>query len=452
MSERSLGVRARTTLVATGVVAAALIVALVTIGLVTRARLTASAEDTAVSRSEAVAALVEGGSVVDPLPGRNPDLLAQVIGADGSVIAADRAAAGLAPFSADRPAPGETMVLHVPAPAGIIDDDGVAERGPWLLVLQGVATGETVIAGTPLDEAAEVFGAAALVVGLGALAVIAVVAAATWLLTGQALRPVEQMRAEADQISEGALDRRLALPATGDEIARLASTLNDMLQRLDEAATARRGFVADASHELRSPVAAMRAMLDVTGGGLPEPGLLDAIDSEVRRLEILVADLLVLARSDRTPRPTFTEVDVDQVVRDEAAAMRLRSPLRVDTSGVDAARIVADPDAAARMIRNLGDNALRHARTAVWLTCAGGDGTVIIGVHDDGPGVPKQDWERVFERFVRLEAARDRASGGSGLGLSVVRAIAREAGGEVRFVEPRHGGASVEVRLPAAAE
>jgi signal transduction histidine kinase len=439
-------------MIATGVVAATLVIALLAIGLVIRSRFTAAAEERAVSRAETVAALVEAGAAADPLPGRNPDLLAQVVAADGTVLAADRAAAGLAPFNSARPGPGETVVVHVTAPPGIIDDDGLAERGPWLLVIRGTSTGETIIAGTPLDDAAEVFGVAAVGVGLGVLAVIAVVAAVTWLLTGRALGPVDRMRLEAEQISEGALDRRLAVPATGDEIARLAATLNDMLQRLDEAATARRDFVADASHELRSPVAAIRAMLDVTGADLPDPELLGALAAEVDRLDRLVADLLVLARSDGTPRPRVAEVDLDQALRDEAAAMRRRSAVRIETSGVAAARTLADPDAVARMIRNLGDNALRHARGGVWLTSRTEAGAVILGVDDDGAGIPPEDRERVFERFVRLDSARDRGSGGSGLGLSVVRALAREAGGEVRFVEPRRGGASVEVRLPAAPE
>jgi signal transduction histidine kinase len=143
-------------------------------------------------------------------------------------------------------------------------------------------------------------------------------------------------------------------------------------------------------------------------------------------------------------------VDVDQVLRDEAGAMRLRSSLLIDTSGVAAARILGDPDAVARMIRNLGDNALRHGGSGVWLTSRTDDGTVIVGVDDDGTGIAPEDRERVFERFVRLDAARDRASGGSGLGLSVVRAIARAAGGDAHIVEPRHGGASIEIRLPAA--
>ena len=132
--------------------------------------------------------------------------------------------------------------------------------------------------------------------------------------------------------------------------------------------------------------------------------------------------------------------------------MRRRSPIRVDTSGVGAARILADPDAIGRMIRNLGDNALRHGRNGVWLTSRTEGGEVIIGVDDNGPGIPPEDRERVFERFVRFDAARDRASGGSGLGLTLVRTIARDVGGDAVFVEPRRGGASVEVRFPAAPE
>jgi signal transduction histidine kinase len=143
------------------------------------------------------------------------------------------------------------------------------------------------------------------------------------------------------------------------------------------------------------------------------------------------------------------EVDIDQVLRDEAAAMRLRSSLAVDTAGVGVARALADPDAVIRIVRNLADNALAHARTRVWLTSHEDSGEVTVGIDDDGPGVAAEDRERVFERLVRLDGSRARNTGGSGLGLSVVRALARAAGGDARFVEPRHGGASAEVTLPA---
>jgi signal transduction histidine kinase len=437
-------------MIATGVVAAALIAALVTIGLVTRARLIAAVEDKAGSRAEAVAGLVEAGAAHDPLPGRNPELLAQVVSPSGEVIAADHGAAGLPPFAAATPPAGETALLRVPAPEGIRDDEGLPEDGTWLVAARGTDGGEVVLVAAPLDDAGEVFGAAVGVVATAVGAVLLVAAGATWLLTGLALRPVERMRAEAAQISEGALDRRIDVPGTGDELARLAATLNEMLQRLEEASVTRRRFVADASHELRSPVAAMRAMIDVTNGTAPDDGLLRALDDEVERLERVVADLLALARSDRAPASRLSEIDLDQVLRAEAAAMRRRSPLRIDTSEVQAARVIADPEAMARLSRNLCDNALRHATTGVWLTSIVRDGLAVIGVDDDGPGVELEDRELAFERFVRLDAARDRASGGTGLGLSLVRALARGAGGEARFVASRRGGASVEVTLPAA--
>ncbi len=449
MSRRSPGVRARTTIVATGVVAAALAVALVAIGLVTRSRLITAITDAAVSRAEALTELVEAGTGLETLPGRNPELVAQVISTEGMVLAADPAAAGLAPFTTTYPGPGESVVFRTAAPPGLIDDEGAPETGPWVAVVRGASGGETVVVAAPLDDATEVFGAALGVVALGMAGTIAAVAAATWLLTGRALRPVDRMRSEAAQISAGDLPRRLEVPGTGDEVARLATTLNEMLSRLDEAATSRRRFVADASHELRSPVSAMRAMLDVTGPEPPDPELRAALEAEVSRMERLVADLLALARSDAAPSPRAVEVDIDQMLREEAAAMRHRSPLPVETAEVHAARALADPDAVTRIVRNLADNALAHARTRVWLTSRVEPGTVIFGVDDDGPGIPLPDRERVFERLVRLDGARDRATGGSGLGLSVVRELARAAGGDARFVEPRHGGASAEVTLPA---
>jgi signal transduction histidine kinase len=279
------------------------------------------------------------------------------------------------------------------------------------------------------------------------------VAILTWLLAGFALRPVERLRVQASAVS--GTDRRLTVPLTGDEVQRLAVTLNEMLTRLDEASRTRRRFVADASHELRSPVASLRSIVDVTraAGADLRPDVLEDLSTEIGRLEALIDDLLWLARSDEgdAPEPVREEVDLDQLVRQEAAAVRRRRPIGVDTTATRPARILGDPNALARLVRNLIDNAAHHAQR-IWLRSEAADGWATVGVDDDGPGIPAQEREQVFERFVRLDPARAGGSGGYGLGLAVAREIARAHGGDVTVVESRRGGASLEVRLPALAE
>jgi signal transduction histidine kinase len=292
-----------------------------------------------------------------------------------------------------------------------------------------------------------------LAVGLPLL--LAVVAVTTWIVVGRALAPVEAIRTEVDAISAAALHRRVPDPPADDEIGRLARTMNHMLARLEQAQARQRRLVSDASHELRSPVAAIRQHAEVA---LAHPDrttvgeLAGTVLAEDLRLQRLAEDLLLLTRADEhTLALRRRPVDLDDLVLAEARRLRGANGLRVDTSAVSAGRVEGDAAALRRMVRNLADNAARHADGRLALSVAERDGVVRLEVEDDGPGIPMADRERVFERFVRLDDARARDDGGSGLGLAIVAELVAAHGGTVAIGSSSLGGARVEVTLPRPA-
>lgn len=274
---------------------------------------------------------------------------------------------------------------------------------------------------------------------------------AVWILVGRTLRPVEQIRTTVEEIGATDLATRVPVPPADDEIGRLAATMNAMLDRIEQAQRSQQRFVADASHELRSPVAAIGAGLEIVSARPEEaPQVLPLLETETRRLGQLTDGLLLLARADAgTLRHRRVDVDVDDLVDAEAIRLRSSQDLRVETH-LEAGRVLGDPDELHRALRNLVDNAVRHARSRIGLTVSRIDGEVVLHVDDDGPGIPEADRERVFERFTRLDAARGRSYGGAGLGLAIVDGIVTAHGGEVTAGESPWAGARFTVRLPAA--
>ncbi|MBC9723835.1 HAMP domain-containing histidine kinase [Streptomyces sp. TRM68367] len=269
-------------------------------------------------------------------------------------------------------------------------------------------------------------------------------------LTGRALAPVERIREQVAAIGEADLARRVPEPGGEDEIARLAATMNEMLARLESAQQAQRRFVADAGHELRSPLTTITSVLELAerNGGLTDPDSLRTAQDETRRLGALVGDLLLLARSDEGGLALRRdEVDLDDVVDAERVRLRSTTDLAVEAS-LTPVKVRGDRDALARLVRNLADNAARHGRTQIRLVTAEDAGDAVLEVSDDGPGVPAGERDRVFDRFVRLDDARGRSTGGTGLGLAIVREIAREHGGTAEVVEAPGGGALFRVRIP----
>jgi len=316
--------------------------------------------------------------------------------------------------------------------------------------------------GTDISDVAEDRVRNAILLG-GPPAVLAAGLAA-WVLAGAALRPVERMRRQVADITDQDRDAQLAVPRTRDEIARLALTMNGLLTRLQRALERERGFVADAGHELRTPLAILRAELELAARpGRTREQLAEAVGSAVQetdRLARLAEDLLLLARADQGQQfLRCRSVDVDDLL---SAAVRL-ADLRGAPSGIeirlDGTRglvVPADADKLRRAVDNLLDNAVRHSPVGGTVTLSssreGQDGQpmVVVQVEDTGPGFPPEFLPVAFERFRRSDEARTRDDGGTGLGLAIVRSIALAHGGRAIAGNRPQGGACVRVELPEA--
>lgn len=278
------------------------------------------------------------------------------------------------------------------------------------------------------------------VLTFGVPAVALLIGVIAWLAVRRSLRPVEAIRGEVAEIGAHDLSRRVPDPRTGDEIARLAGTMNTMLSRLDEAVTRQSRFTSDASHELRTPLASLRTQLEVL---LAHPDRLDWRHScenallDVTRLQDLVADLVLLGKLDHAGPDRLEPVALSEVVEAVAAGRA-----EIEVRGAPVVR--GHRSRLERLLRNLVDNARRHAVSRVVVEVSAVDGWAVLSVTDDGPGIPEADRERVFDRFVRLDDARARDDGGSGLGLAIVADIARAHGGTAAV----EGGSRFVVRLP----
>lgn len=368
------------------------------------------------------------------------DAFFQVVDASGAVVAASDNATGIG--TVQPPPAGEARTLPLPGESG--EFLTVAARSGDLSIVTGrsiTAIGETTATVTRL-----------LTIALPVLLLF--VALITWFVVGRALRPVERMRREVDDVTSANLHRRIADPGSRDEIGRLATTMNRMLDRLDASQKTQRRFISDASHELKSPLASMRQYAEVAQAHPDRVGvgeLSEVVLDEGARLERLVQGMLVLAKADEhSLTPSRTAVDLDDLVLTEARRLKDTTALTIDTGSVGPARVFGDVGLLGQALRNLADNAARHASGSVRFELTESAGQVLVAVSDDGNGIPDEARERIFERFVRLDEARARESGGSGLGLSIVREIALAHGGSVAAVASAQGGARFEMRLPAA--
>ena len=339
--------------------------------------------------------------------------------------------------------PGGPVLLQAPA-AGLAGTD-------MLLGYRAVSTPDgvfTVVAANPLTEVIRGVDSVVQALMFAMPALLAVVAGLVWLLVGRALRPIEAMRREVEDITHSTLDRRVEHPGTGDEVGRLAGTLNGMLDRLHDAVRRQREFVSDASHELRSPLASVRTMVEVS---LRDPvrtdwaGLGQEVLSETARLEELVDDLLLAARLEEGAL-RLEELDFDALV--QAECRRARDGAAIQTR-LTPARVRGDAAQLRRAVSNLLDNAVRHAASSVVVTLRRRSGELVLTVDDDGPGIAGPERERVFQRFARAQEGRERRSGGAGLGLALVRRVAEAHGGSATADEAPGGGARLVLALPA---
>jgi len=369
------------------------------------------------------------------------DVVIQLLDAEGSVLATDHPR--VRSILRDEPGTDKDVKLR-------------QLQDHYLVVAKRVTDGKGLIAvGLSTEQIGRATSASAVLLAIGVPIGLALVALAIWMAVGRALRPVDAMRDEAETITAEHLNRRLAVPAGEDEIPRLASTLNEMLDRIDAASSLQRQFVSDASHELRSPLTALRQLAEVARD-YPDRTAQDSFARDVlaeeRRMEDLVTALLLLARMDDVAPASGAPVDLDDLVLEEARRARGQEGPRVDVSGVSAGQVAGDPVLLGQAVGNLISNARRHARSAVALSLQEYGDQVVLTVDDDGHGIPEEDRERVFERFVRLDEARGRDAGGSGLGLAIVHKVVSGLGGDVRIQESSTGGARFVVTLPAGGQ
>ena len=436
-------VRTRVTLLATLVVAVVLVVAGAGLVVQQRRLLTETLDESLEQQADRIEELP---ALVDGLPRELPpfgddDAVAQVV-QDGEVVAATENIRGEGPLVDvdEGDGSGIRTVDHLP------HEDGrfrvLVESGTQVIIVGGTLD--------DIDESITTLTGSLLV---GIPLVVAALAAVLWWIVGRALRPVEAIRAEVAQIDANDLQRRVPVPATDDEVGRLARTMNDMLERVDDASRRQRRFVADASHELRSPLTRMRTELEVD---LAHPDRADlaathaSVLEEAIGLQRLADDLLLVARADeRGGAGEAVPVDLDDVVLRVARRLRADDRVQVDLAGVSAGHVLGDRDQLTRVVSNLADNAVRHATSVVRLTLVESDGVVALTVEDDGPGVPEADRERIFERFARVDTARSADVGGTGLGLAIARDLAEAHGGTLAL-DPTPTGARFVLTLPAA--
>lgn len=436
-------VRVRTVAGAVIVVGIALVVGAVALVLVLRTTLTGNIRTAAELRAGEIAAVLSSGAGTPSLAVTAPDeQLIQILDPSGRVVAASANVAGKPAVA--RLLPGRTAEIHTPVDEDLFLAVAVAADTPdgRRLVIVARALSDALESTQVLTHS--------LVIGIPLL--LGVVGVTTWLVVGRALAPVAAIGNEVDAISSAELHRRVPEPDSGDEISRLARTMNRMLARLQGAQASQQRFVSDASHELRTPTASIRQHTEVA---LAHPdrvgvaGLAEPVLAEALRLQRLIDDLLLLARVDEAGLALRrVPVDMDDLVFAEAARLRADTSLRVDTRQVSAGRVAGDSAGLRRVLRNLADNAARHATSAVAFGISVRDGVVTVTVADDGPGIPATDRLRVLDRFVRLADARTRDEGGSGLGLAIVAELVAAHCGGVTIDDAPLGGARVTVTLP----
>lgn len=442
-------VRFRVTALATAVV----IVVLVGVGygLVTNQRqtLTESLDEMMAGRVDELAATLSNGESPDLDNLGEDDSVAQIVTPDGEVLASSTRLRGQPPIG-EPIASGQTI-------SSIGRRPGFDDESRLLTRVVETADGDVVIIhfAAVIDDVSESVTALVTSMTVAVPVVAAVLAALVWIVVGRTLRPVERIRAEVAAIGGSDLDRRVAVPDGDDEIVRLARTMNDMLERVEEASRRQRRFVADASHELRSPLTRMRSELEVDlahPNGANPAATHESVLEEVEGLQRLVDDLLLLARNDDADRRAARRndhVDVAEVATRIATGLTGRGRLAVEVVAPGPSYVRGNGAELARALSNLVDNALRHARSVVRIEVAE-DSTagVSIAVADDGPGIAEVDRERIFERFTRLDESRTSTDGGTGLGLAITRDIIVRHGGTIAAGEAPEGGARFVIAFP----
>jgi signal transduction histidine kinase len=460
---RRRSLRARLTLATSAGLALALALAAVLLVNALRASLIRGLDLSARQGAVEVAALIDQNRLPSPVPVAPGTLTIQVLDASGRITnvspGADRLVPMLPPAQAEADARSGQARTLAGAPLGM----------PPLIrvVAVGAAGHHVVIAAVSYAEVRDSLATLVKVLAIGTPLLFALLALATWLLTGYTLRPIAELRRGAAEVTETGVPRDLPVPPARDEVRSLAVTLNDMLSRLAEAQQRQRDLVSDTAHELRSPIASIRAQLEVAldhPDGLDWAEMARDVHADTLRLARLAEDLLLLARLDGQH---LRHKPIDLAALCEWAAARYataRVAVRAEAAGPGPAQpcvVAGDQDALARLLVNLLDNAVRHAASRVCVSVREDAGWAVLTVTDDGPGIRPEDAERAFRRFARLDDARARTGDaraeeegageeGAGLGLAIVRSTAEAHGGSVSLGDAGPGLRAV-VRLPLTA-
>jgi signal transduction histidine kinase len=444
------GISARSAFVAATVVFVALGIAGAGLAAVLYRSMLSGIDSAAAARVDEVAAQVMAGGPAgveaDSLTTDQRIVAVQVITRDGTVVRRSQSAPETPLVAINEVGDG----LHIGMP------EQSSPLGPIRVSAQTVDGPDgryTVLVGEGSATIASTVWTVVVALAIAAPVVISVSAAATYVLVRRSMQSVDDIRSRVADITTSDLAERVPVPGSRDEIAALAVTMNEMLARIEAGHNAQQRFVGDASHELRSPLTTIISALEVAvahpevlGEGLATTTLMP----EALRMKALIDDLLLLARADERGLDMAREdVDLDDVASTELERLRRETDLDV-RADLAPARLTGDPVALSRVLRNLMDNAARHATARVDVTVRHEPGLVLVAVSDDGAGISPADRQRVFDRFVRLDANRSRSAGGTGLGLAIVREIVLAHGGAVAIGDGIGAGTMVRVQLPVS--
>jgi signal transduction histidine kinase len=355
----------------------------------------------------------------------------QIIDSSNRVVAWSARRLRGEPISALRPAPGKTAKEELVRAPALGKDDEV------LVSARGVEVNDqayVVLVAEPLEVQTDTLRTVGLLLLAAAPLLIALVGVAVWVLVGRSLKTVERIRRQVAEIDGQRLSERVEVPPTGDEIAALAATMNQMLDKLERSDSTHRAFFSDASHELRSPLSTLVTTAEVASMDDTGKTWLDmqqTVLNESSRMQSLVEDLLTLAKVDAHQlQLDIQEVDLEDVLDSEITRLRTVSSLQINAE-LQPARVRGDERRLSQVFRNVLDNAARYAKSAIIVKMERLPDEVVVSVDNDGEIISAQDRSRVFERFARLDASRSSDRGGSGLGLAISREIMLAHGGTV---------------------
>jgi signal transduction histidine kinase len=445
---QQLSISARSATVSAVAVLVALVLAGTVLDVALYRYLLAGVDDATAGRVHSIVAALHTNppdSLDDALLTTNQRVVAiQLVGPNGDVVTR----VGAAPATPLIPVTRFDFNLLRGLPDDAVADDDMRVSGQKVDTTHGTYT---VIVGGGSEAVEAIARTAALLLACGAPIIVGVAAVASYRLVRRSLQSVDAIRCRVAEISASDLAERVPVPASSDEISALAITMNEMLARIEAGHRAQQRFVGDASHELRSPLTTIISGLEaaeehpeILNTGLASTTLLP----EAHRMRTLIDDLLLLARADEQSLLMGTqEVSVSDVAEAEVARARHDARCAIH-SAISPARIVGDSTAISRVIRNLLDNALRHATSHVDVCVGSQDREAIIAISDDGPGIARENRTRVFERFVRLDSDRSRSSGGAGLGLAIVAEVVAAHGGTVAIEDRPGRGTTMLVSLP----